>query len=97
MLNTTISFGDYTVTVQKTLNSQEDKHIILYKGEPFLYLHNLDDCKDVANILSVYQNKIDKLKEDLATRSNQVAFAEHLIEDLGGYEMRRQWSEFNED
>ena len=40
--------------------------------------------------------KIQELRDTLAYRSNQLAFAEQLIEDLGGTEMKNQWREFND-
>ena len=41
------------------------------------------------------EKKLIDLKDTLAYRSEQLSFAEHLIDDLGCEEMRRQWEEFN--
>ena len=41
--------------------------------------------------------KIDMLSETLAYRSNQAAYADYLINDLGSPEMMRQWEEFTDD
>lgn len=42
------------------------------------------------------EKRVIDLKNTLAYRSEQLAYAEYLIEDLGSEEMKRQWREFND-
>ena len=49
-------FGEFSVhqELQQTIDGEIiTKNIIKKNGEPLLYLHNLEDCIDVANVLSV--------------------------------------------
>ena len=58
-------YGDFKVVVQESLDgSQSDLNMIHFKDEPFLLLKDLDDCKEVCNVLSVYCNKIKKLEKE---------------------------------
>lgn len=52
-------------------------------------------CHYIVTEMNMLYEQNMKLKEDLATRSNQVAFADYLIDDLGHSEMKRQWDDFN--
>lgn len=57
-------FGDFKVVIQKSLDyTKPDLNIIYFKDKPFLYLKDIDDCKDVANVLSVFQSRIDELEK----------------------------------
>lgn len=57
-------YSDFKVVVQESFDSsQSDLNMIHFKDEPLLRLKDLDDCKDVCNVLSVYCNKIKKLEK----------------------------------
>lgn len=58
-------YGDFKVVVQESLDSsQPDLNFIHLHDEPFLRLKDLEDCKDVANVLSVYHEKIKRLEKE---------------------------------
>ena len=58
-MHTVCKFSDFKVVVQETFDSTKPNlNIILKNGETFLYLKDLDDARDVANVLSVYDDKI---------------------------------------
>ncbi|MBQ6220151.1 MAG: hypothetical protein IJH63_10435 [Methanobrevibacter sp.] len=92
-----LRYGDYKVVVHETLDDTPNKNVLFYNDMPYLYFNDLTDCKLMCNVLSVYRGNINNLNESLNTVRGKLAFAEKLIEDLGGYTMRRQWREFNED
>ena len=51
-----IEFGEFSVhqELQETIDGEIiTKNLIKRNGKTLLYLHNLEDCKDVANVLSV--------------------------------------------
>jgi len=54
------------------------------------------EVEDIVNKMNHLHEENQSLKENLAYRSNQVVFADHLIDDLGHEEMKRQWEEFND-
>ena len=64
-MHTVCKFSDFKVVVQETFDSTKpDLNIILKNGETFLYLKDLDDARDVANVLSVYDDKIKSLEKE---------------------------------
>lgn len=64
-MRTVCKFSDFKVVVQETFDSTKpDLNIILKNGETFLYLKDLDDARDVANVLSVFDNKIKSLEKE---------------------------------
>lgn len=62
---TLFSLGEFKVVTQKSLDyNKPDLNFITMNDDPILYLRDLDDCKDVCNVLSVYHNKIKKLEKE---------------------------------
>ena len=58
---------------------------------------NKFEAREYCNKLNTLYEENNELKEDLATRSNQVSFAEHLINSMGCSEMKQEWEDFNND
>ena len=58
-------YDDFKVVVQKSLNPEDrDLNLIVRDDKPFLYLKDLQDCKDVANVLSVYFRDFRKVEKE---------------------------------
>ena len=58
---------------------------------------NTDDIVDFIELINRLDSHHEGCKDSLATRSNQVEFAEHLIYNTGDNELIMEWEEFNEE